>query len=116
VKARIIQRYSKQSTYSEAQENPMTTKNYQKIKRTLYKLSILEGYLDATWKTHTIVIDPTAYTATITLTLDTGHQYKVGHIHFIGTSLQEKCLKRYITFTEGGIIDLIIFYNLKHTQ
>jgi translocation and assembly module TamA len=91
----------------------MTTERYQKIKRTLYKAAISEGYLDANWSLHTVSVDLSHYTATIRLSLNTGNCYKIGKIHFTSSPLSQAFLKRYLTFKEGDPYRLNDILNLQ---
>lgn len=78
----------------------MSTENYQILKRELYRIMIAEGYLDAQWKEHTVIIDPVKYTATINLSMETGHQYQTGPITFRQKLFSAAFLKHYVTFKE----------------
>jgi outer membrane translocation and assembly module TamA len=80
---------------------PMTTENYQAIKQALYKSIVSEGYLETSWKTHTVAIDLKAYTATVTLAINTGPHYTVGHIQLSRTPFSSSFIKRYLKFQEG---------------
>lgn len=79
----------------------MTTETYQFIKRTLYKTAMAEGYLDAAWTQHVVLINMQNYTATINLTLNTGAQYKIGNIQFAENPLNTDFLMRYLPFKKG---------------
>jgi translocation and assembly module TamA len=69
-------------------------------KNELLAAAIHEGYLDAYFSTHEILVDLDKNQADIHLELDTLKAYEIGHIHFSGSNFNERFLKRFAKFYE----------------
>ena len=79
---------------------------YEKFKKELLNRARAQGFLDATFKRHEVLIDKKEATAAIYLHLETGPRYRFGKIEFRDTSLSSKFLKRYAPFKPGDPFDI----------
>jgi translocation and assembly module TamA len=74
---------------------------YTHSKNDLLTTAIHEGYLDAYFSTHEILVDLDKNQADIHLELNTLKAYTIGHIHFSGSNFNEAFLKRFAKFYEN---------------
>lgn len=75
--------------------------NYEKYKQILLSTALQEGYLDAEFITSEIIVNKDTRRADIVLILDTGYQYKLGHVYFRKPPFPSEFLKKLIPFSEG---------------
>ena len=78
-----------------------TVPDYDLAKSSFFSLTQDNGYLDAKLITHTIHINVSARTATITLKFSTGTQYFYGPVTFSHTQLSENFLRHYLSMKEN---------------
>lgn len=74
---------------------------YTHSKNDLLATAIHEGYLDAYFSTHEVLVDLDKNQATIHLKLDTSKVYTIGKIRFSDTYFHDRFLKRFAKFYEG---------------
>lgn len=74
---------------------------YDDFKKGLRRLSLQEGYFDATFPRAELRIDRDKRRAHMALTLDTGQRYHFGEITIEGTQLEQQRLQQFITFKPG---------------
>ncbi len=74
---------------------------YTHSKNDLLAAAIHEGYLDAYFQNHEVVVDLDKNQAEINLKLATLDVYSIGHIAFSGSAFNERFLKRFAKFYEG---------------
>lgn len=74
---------------------------YEDGKQSLLAHVVADGYLSAYFSKHTILINRRAYTAKLSLTLNTGPRYYFGPITFQQPILNNNLLKRYVPFKAG---------------
>ncbi len=74
---------------------------YDDFKKGLRRLSLQEGYFDASFPRAELQIDRDKRRANMALTLDTGQRYHFGEIKVEGTRIRQKSLKPFITFKPG---------------
>ncbi|OED43544.1 hypothetical protein ACH42_09875 [Endozoicomonas sp. (ex Bugula neritina AB1)] len=75
---------------------------YESVKSELNDLALSRGYFDAKLTSHSIKIYPPLQAADITLTLNSGHRYRFGDIHYDSMSpATEKLLATLINFIPG---------------
>ncbi|EDP45736.1 autotransporter assembly complex protein TamA [Rickettsiella grylli] len=77
------------------------SKAYEDAKENLLAQVVADGYLSAYFSKHIILINRNAYTAQISLTLNTGPRYYFGPITFKQSILSNRLLERYIPFKVG---------------
>lgn len=75
--------------------------NYKNLKTALRRAAFNRGYLDATFSTHTMQVDPTQKTADIELILETGPRFSFGRITIEQVALSESLINRYVGIVEG---------------
>lgn len=68
---------------------------YEEGKRALLEALHEHGYLDAAFTTHRVQVDLDAYTAQVTLALDSGARYRFGELSLPDTVVGESLLRRY---------------------
>ncbi|HCZ49612.1 MAG TPA: outer membrane protein assembly factor, partial [Gammaproteobacteria bacterium] len=68
---------------------------YESGKRALLDVLREYGYLDVAFTTHRVDVDLDAYTADITLTLDSGARYRFGEVSLEETVIEPSLLRRY---------------------
>ena len=68
---------------------------YEEGKRALLETLQEHGYPDAAFTTHRVQVDLDAYTAQVTLTLDSGAPYRFGELSLPDTVVDESLLRRY---------------------
>ncbi len=78
---------------------------YEEIKKTLLRLTIQNGYLDAEYLQSAINIELKNNQAHIVLRLKSGAKYRFGKIVFIQDAYDEDFLSRYIKFQPGDTYD-----------
>lgn len=74
---------------------------YDDFKQGLRRLSLQEGYFDATFPRAELQIDRDKHRARMLLTLDTGERYRFGEISLQGTRIDEDRLQPFVTFKPG---------------
>jgi translocation and assembly module TamA len=75
--------------------------DYERVKTTLLRTARNEGYLDARFSTHELVIDRKAREANIDLELDTGPRYHFGEVSIAQDVIAEKSMRRLLRMQEG---------------
>lgn len=78
----------------------LNQENYTQGKDALLGAAIHEGYLDAYFPKHEILVDLDENKATVDLVLNTLDVYKVGSMHFSSSNLNDDFLKRFAKFYE----------------
>jgi len=78
------------------------TDTYKKVESNLLELAQKRAYLKANFTKNKIVINLKRYTCAILMTLDTGPKFFFGPVTFSKTPLDEKFLRRYLTFKYGS--------------
>lgn len=81
---------------------PMSTENYQNLKRNLYKGVISKGYINAQWEKNVVDVDLKHYSSTITLIIDTKTQYTVKSIQLAKNPIDRKLLKKLLPYSKGS--------------
>ncbi len=75
--------------------------DYENAKKQVSEAALDQGFFDAKWISHQIVLDKKQNSAEIDLIYDSGPRYCIGHVHFNQQQLHEQVLKRYVPFKEG---------------
>lgn len=89
-------------------------KTYEEAKAGLKFRANELGYLDADFPIHKIEVDPERSSAVISLTMETGPQYRFGEVRFEGApGYPEQLLRRYLAFKPG---DVFSYAKLSETQ
>lgn len=78
---------------------------YEKAKSDIRYDASSAGFLDYQLVRHQVLIDPVAYDAHIFFHIDTGPQYRIGHISFKQDLLAESFLRRYVKVESGDVYD-----------
>ena len=78
---------------------------YEDFKKKLIDAAAANGFLDARFITHRIVVDLESYRADIVLKLDTGPRYYFGPITFSGTDLSPDFLLRFLEIKNGEVFN-----------
>lgn len=79
----------------------LNTNEYMTSKQHMLTIANQLGYLDAHFLRHEIIVNRHTHQAYIHLTLDTGHRYYFGPVHFGKTPFSKTFLSRYIHFKQG---------------
>jgi len=79
--------------------------DYENAKSELRYNATSAGFLDYQMVRHQVLIDPVAYSAHIHVHLQTGPQYRIGHVSFRQDLLDESFLQKYVTFKSGDVYD-----------
>lgn len=87
--------------FSLKQNDILSHEAYTHSKNDLLAAAIHEGYLDAYFSTHEVLVDLDKNQADIHLKLDTSQVYTIGKIDFSDTYFNESFLKRFAKFHEG---------------
>ncbi|HYM36126.1 MAG TPA: POTRA domain-containing protein, partial [Steroidobacteraceae bacterium] len=74
---------------------------YEGVKAELLRVATNEGYLDAKFTTHDVIVDVEMRRATIALALDTGARYRFGKIKVQQPVLKDKAARRLLRMHEG---------------
>lgn len=79
--------------------------HYEEAKYLLQRLAAANGYLDAHFVTHEVIVDLRVYQARIDLHFDTGMQYVLGEIQFVQEPqvFKEAFLRRYIALKQNDV-------------
>ncbi len=80
---------------------PLLHQQYEKAKTALLTLAAERGYFDANLSKHNVEVDMQAYTARVELELASGSRYHFGPVKFEPTVVDEKLLRRFVSFQEG---------------
>ncbi len=75
--------------------NRLRHARYEDGKRALLEALREYGYLDAAFTTHQVQVDLDAYTAHVTLVLDSGARYRFGEVSLQDTVVRKSLLRRY---------------------
>jgi len=78
---------------------------YTQTKSQLLETAISSGYLDARFTTSELSIDPSTFSASIILELDTGKQYRFGQLTLEQDILRQDAIGNYIPFDTGDVFD-----------
>ncbi len=84
---------------------PLDQQAYEGFKEKLLALAKANGFVDAHFVKHNIIIDLKRYEARIELVFDTGPRYFFGHVSFAGTGLSPDFLKGYAEIKDGEVFD-----------
>jgi translocation and assembly module TamA len=76
-------------------------RSYERARASLLQAAVEAGYLDASYSTHRVEVDLAAYTAVLTLHLDTGPRYRFGEITLLQDQFDPAFLFRYLVLTPG---------------
>lgn len=76
---------------------------YESGKDALLSAATNDGYLDAQWAASEVSVDPEHNAAVIVLVLESGAQFRFGHLTFSGEILDESYLQQYAAFREGDL-------------
>lgn len=76
---------------------------YERLKSDLLRTALDLGYLDARLTRRELLVDPPDLTASATLELETGGQYRFGDITINQDFLDEELLLRYVRFRTGAV-------------
>ena len=76
---------------------------YERLKASLLRAALERGYLDARLAMHDLLVDPAQHTASASLELATGGQYRFGSITVNQTSLDDELLQRFMRFRPGAV-------------
>ncbi len=81
---------------------------YEKAKRNLEQTAADHGFPNAALTTHRILVYPKRHEAEISLSLDTGPQFKFGDVTFIQSRnvLSTRFLQKFVTFKKGDPYDV----------
>lgn len=75
--------------------------SYDNFKKGLLRLSLQEGYFDATFPRAELRVDRDRHKANMLLTLDTASRYYFGKVVLDGTRIEQDRLQRFVTFKPG---------------
>lgn len=78
---------------------------YQADKERITRIASQQGYLDARWEVHQVLIEDSPYQARIELLLQTGPRYYFGQVDFDQDLLSDDFLRRYLPFQPGDHYD-----------
>jgi translocation and assembly module TamA len=78
---------------------------YRRARTELAELGAKNGYLDAHFVQHDVLIDMDRYTATILIDYETGPQYHFGDVQFKQSVVDPSLLNGYVTFKRGQPVD-----------
>lgn len=78
---------------------------YEEIKKTLHRLAVLSGHLDAEYTQSSINLQLKTNQAEIVLELNSGPRYRFGGITFYQDAYDEDFLHRYVKFQQGDYYD-----------
>lgn len=78
---------------------------YESAKAEAMRIAKAQGYFDAEFTEHSLLIDPPNRRATLTLTLNTGKRYRFGKITLHQDILDPHLLERYVPFAQGEEYD-----------
>jgi len=76
---------------------------YEQLKADLIRTALELGYLDAKITRRELLVDPPQRTASASVELDTGGQYRFGDITIEQDSLDEELLQRFVRFKSGAV-------------
>lgn len=93
------------ATYPLAPGDILSHRSYESARNRLRQLGRERGYMEGRLETHRILVDLTAYEATIELHYDTGPRYAFGAISLVQEDFAEDFLRRFITFESGDPFD-----------
>lgn len=86
---------------------------YDQAKQALLSDTIEQGYLDAKYLHHRVLVDTQANTATISLHLDTGMRLRFGEVRFNQDVMDPDFLARYVPFNTGDPFSQEALLNLQ---
>jgi translocation and assembly module TamA len=76
---------------------------YEKLKADLLTTALELGYLDAKLTRRELLVDPPQHTASASIELDTGGQYRFGEITIEQDSLDQELLQRFVRLKSGAV-------------
>jgi translocation and assembly module TamA len=79
--------------------------DYEHLKTELQQRAAARGYLDAHYTRSELAVDPKQWSATATLTLDTGPRYRFGDIVVEQDAIKPALVMRYLRFHKGDWYD-----------
>lgn len=74
---------------------------YDEVRDSLRRAALAYGFVEANFTTNELRVDPATYSASITLTLQTGPRYNFGTIRLDQQAINETLLRRYLRFEEA---------------
>lgn len=80
---------------------PLSHSAYEGAKKRLKGFYEARGYLEARYAHSEVLVDTEAYSADVSLHLDTGPQFYFGDVRFLQEGFDPDFLQRYVTFEEG---------------
>ncbi|MEE9395998.1 MAG: autotransporter assembly complex family protein [Methylococcales bacterium] len=86
---------------------------YRKSKKGLMTLTSEQGYFDAKFTIHKIMVDLDRYMATVSLQMDTGSRFHFGEIKFSDTALDKTYLRKYLTIKSGDFYSTENLHSLR---
>ncbi|NND58904.1 MAG: outer membrane protein assembly factor [Gammaproteobacteria bacterium] len=89
------------SQYRLKSGSPLLHTRYQLLKSAVRRAALDNGYLDAVYSSHELLVDPAAGSADITLVMDTGEQFRFGEIVIEQDAVTDELAARYIEFATG---------------
>jgi translocation and assembly module TamA len=84
------------------QGDPLVHSRYELAKAALTRVALQNGYLDAHYEDHRIVVDLESYHARVVLHYATGQWYAFGPVQFHQDALDPRILSGYASFVERG--------------
>jgi translocation and assembly module TamA len=97
-----------QKEFRELRNNPpyqhndiLNHKKYTDYKNSLKETAQAFGYFDAVFLKHKISVNPTTYTASIDLVLETGRRFRYGEINIKQKVLDKQTLRNFLKIKEG---------------
>lgn len=80
-------------------------KNYTDFKTQLSEAAQTLGFYDAEFEQHSIKVDPTSYSASVVLILNTGKRYRYGEVTVDQKILSDKAMKKYVLLKKGNPVN-----------
>lgn len=84
---------------------PLRHRRYERLKSAMRRAALEEGYLDASFTTHVMRVDPTARRADIELVLETGPRFMFGEVTIEQDALADSLVRRYLDIEPGTPFD-----------
>jgi hypothetical protein len=75
---------------------------YEQAKKQLHSILTAQGYLEATWTVHKLVVNPETNRARVLLGMDTGPRYTYGALSWDPMPLEDDLVQRMLDIPRGG--------------
>jgi translocation and assembly module TamA len=85
--------------------NVLSHNDYQSLRDGLLRMASQRGYFDHQLREHRLEVDPTQYSARVTLLLDSGVRYRFGQFSLYQDVLEDDRALRYLRFKQGDFWD-----------